>query len=71
MKLEEISKIIAKDIGLSDLEIDRINRVQWKFLADTIQSGSFAPVEIFYLGKFYRNERYSNNKINRDISRLV
>ncbi len=61
MDISELSSKIAKDIGLSEVQVEEINRVQWKFLLETIQCGAYAPVEVFYLGKFYQNERYTEN----------
>lgn len=65
MTIDNISEKIAKDIGLSEHKVREINRVQWKFLLDTIQSGTFDPVHIIYLGKFFKNQRYNEDRTKR------
>lgn len=50
--IDEISEKIAKKLELSPVQVKSINRIQWKFLLDQMQSGNFNPVQIFYIGKF-------------------
>lgn len=69
MDFDKISKTVAKELGLNDHQVDQINRVQWKFLMETMQSGTFDPVHLIYLGKFYKNKRYDKGRtIRRNIS---
>lgn len=65
MNIDTISEKVAKDIGLSEYQVREINRSQWKFLLDTIQSGSFDPVHLIYIGKFHKNSRYDKDRIKR------
>ena len=69
MELDEISNKIAKDCGLSELQVQQINRSQWRFLTETIQTGDMSSVSMIYLGKFFRNQKYDRNgdKFKRDI----
>lgn len=62
MGVDDISENIAKELNLSPHKVREVNRVQWKFLLDTIQSGTFDPVHIIYLGKWHKNKRYDNPK---------
>ena len=59
---------VAKELELSPLVVDQINRIQYKFLMETMQSGSMSGVSMIYVGKFIKNKRYES--IKRDISRV-
>ncbi len=58
MNLDKISEKIAKELNISEHEVKRVNRSQYKFLLDTIQAGNFDSVKLLYLGKFFKNKRY-------------
>ncbi len=62
MKIEDISKIVAKELNLHVSYIDEINRIQWKFLHKEMQSKQFYPVNIFYIGKFIRKKSRGENR---------
>lgn len=75
MDIDELSSKIAKDCGVSEVQVQQINRSQWRFLLDTIQSGSFDPVTLIYLGKFYKNNKYNEqgkkySKYSRRLEKL-
>ncbi len=61
MLIDEISKIVANKLRLSELEVTQINRSQFKFLLETMQSGEMKGVSIFYLGKFVKNAKYKDH----------
>lgn len=52
MLIDEIAEIVAERLQLSPIQVKAINRIQWKFLLNEMQSGKFNPVQIFYIGKF-------------------
>lgn len=64
MDFDKVSKTVAKDLGLNEHQVDQINRVQWKFLMETMQSGTFDPVHLIYLGKWHKNRRYKDDRRN-------
>lgn len=68
MQIDLITGRVAKELGLSEILVDQINRVQYKFLVETMQSGSMSSVSMIYLGKFIKNKRYES--IRRDIPRI-
>jgi len=70
MSVDDISESVAKKLGLSELTVKHIARMQWKMLHKEIQSGEFNPVQIFYLGKFFKNKKYNKDGIKRDIGRF-
>lgn len=57
MKVDDIAEKTSKRLNKNSEKVKLINRIQWKFLKEQIESGEFNPVQIFYLGKFYRNAR--------------
>lgn len=62
MLINEISERVAKELGLSPVLVTQINRVQWKFLLNTMQSGEMKGVSFMYLGKFIKNAKYDENR---------
>lgn len=65
MNIDLISEKLSKELNLSEHQVREINRVQWKFLLDTIQSGTFDPVHLIYLGKFHQNKKYNEDRTKR------
>jgi len=59
MGIDDISEKVAKELNLSEHQVKQINRVQWKFLLDRIQDGEFKAVQLMYLGKWHKNQRFS------------
>lgn len=70
MQIDEISEIVAERLGVDKEKVKRINRVQWRFLMENMQTGEFKPLSIFYIGKFIKNKRYENQAARRNLSRL-
>lgn len=66
--IDLITGKVAKELGLSLILVDQINRVQFKFLMEIMQSGSMSGVSHIYLGKFTKNKKYGTSK--RDIPRV-
>ncbi len=62
MLIDEVSERVAKDLGLSPVLVTQINRIQWKFLMNTMQNGEMKGVSFMYLGKFVKNAKYDNNR---------
>ena len=62
MLTDQISERVAKQLGLSPVLVTLINRVQWKFLLNTMQSGDMEGVSLIYLGKFIKNAKYDSNR---------
>lgn len=62
--IDQVSGKVAKELGLSPILVDQINRVQFKFLLETMQSGSMSGVSHIYLGKFTKNKKYGTGKRN-------
>lgn len=62
--IDLLSGRVAKELGLSALLVDQINRVQYKFLMETMQGGSMSGVSLIYLGKFHKNKRYGSARRN-------
>lgn len=58
MLIDEISNKVAKELNLNKIDVEYVNRLQWKLLMETMQQGEFKPVQIFYLGKFFKNKKY-------------
>lgn len=67
-QIDLITGKVAKELGISELLVDQINRVQYKFLMNTIQSGDMSGMSMIYLGKFIKNKKYESDK--RYISRI-
>ncbi len=61
MNIDELSKVVydKSDKKISALKVAEINRIQWKFLLNEIQSGEFNSVQIFYIGKFFKKKSKS------------
>lgn len=68
MQIDIITGRVAKELGISEVLVDQISRVQFKFLVETMQSGSMSTVSMIYLGKFTKNKKYENKPNKRDIS---
>lgn len=69
--IDSISIEVAKELGLSPDLVKTVNRMQWRFLLETIQSESNDPVQLIYLGKFVRNKKFKDgSKIKRDFHRF-
>jgi len=69
--IDAISIEVAEELGLSSDIVKTINRMQWRFLLETIQSESDSPVQLIYLGKFVRNKKFKNgNNVKRDFFRF-
>lgn len=66
MNLDRVSEKIAKELNISEHTVKTVNRIQYKFLLETMQSGSFDSVMLMYLGKYHKNKKYEN-KPGRDI----
>lgn len=66
MNLDRISEKIAKELNMSEHIVKTVNRIQYKFLLETMQSGTFDSVKLVYIGKYHKNKRYEN-KPGRDI----
>lgn len=60
IKIDSISKKIAKELKISEHVLMEINRSQWKLLHETIQSNTLKPVKIMYLGKFSKKLKMSH-----------
>jgi hypothetical protein len=60
VKIDNISKKIAKELGVSEHVMMEVNRSQWKLLHETIQSNTLKPVKIMYLGKFSKKLKMSH-----------
>lgn len=67
--LDQISRKIAKDLNIDEDTVERISRIQFKFLLDNIQSESLEDVQLMYIGKFVKNN-YGHKKIRSNIRRL-
>jgi len=65
MKIDRISEEVAKELGLSPIQVTQINRVQWKFLMETMQSEGFDSVKIMYVGKFHKNNKFNEDGTRR------
>jgi hypothetical protein len=65
MKVDQISEQVAKELGLSPAQVSKINRVQWKFLLETMQAGDFKAVKLMYLGKWHKNKRFNEDGTRR------
>jgi len=65
MKIDRISEEVAKELGLSPIQVTQINRVQWKFLMETIQDEGFDSVKIMYVGKFHKNNKFNEDGTRR------
>ena len=65
MKIDKISEEVAKELGLSPIQVTQINRVQWKFLMETMQSEGFDAVKIMYVGKFHKNNKFNEDGTRR------
>ena len=70
MKIDEISNVVAKKLNLSPVLVEQIARIQWKMLHKEIESGEFNPVQIFYLGKFFKNKKYNEDGTRRNSKRI-
>ncbi len=58
MKLDKVSKIVAEELGVKPYIVERINRIQWKFLRESIQKASPEPTSLIYIGKIHTNKRW-------------
>lgn len=61
MLVDEISEIVAKRLNLNPLMLKSINRIQWKFLLEEMQSGKLNTVQVFYVGKFTKSLKLDEN----------
>ena len=62
MKLDKISKIVAEELGVKPYIIEKINRVQWMFLKESVSSLNPKPVSLIYIGKIHPNTRWFKRK---------
>ncbi len=67
MTLDKISEKVAKDLKLSEHIVKTINRIQYKFLLETMQSGNFETVKLMYIGKYHKNKKYGSKTVRTDI----
>lgn len=65
--IEQISRKVAKDLNMKESIVDRIHRIQYKFLYDTIQSGSLENIQLIYIGKFIKGKKYEFRKAGTNI----
>lgn len=67
MNLDRLSEKIAKELKLSEAQVKTINRIQYKFLLEEMQSGDFNSVQLIYIGKYHKNKKYGSRTTRTDI----
>ena len=60
--IDDISIEVAKELGTDPYSTKIVNRIQWRFLMETMQSGTLEPVQLIYIGKFIKNKKYKDGK---------
>ena len=71
IKLDDISKELAKGDRRKESIIKEINRSQWKLLFNNISNNEQDTVKIIYIGKFAkRKSNYALRKNKGDIQRI-
>ena len=53
VKINDIAKEVAKELGLDANLVESIARMPWKFTWEHISNRNIDPVTHIYLGKFY------------------
>jgi hypothetical protein len=55
--IEDVSKEVAKDLGLDPHLVERVARIPWKYTRDEIANLSLDSVAHIYLGKIFLKEK--------------
>ena len=66
IKLDDISKQVAKDLGEKEFIVREINRIQWKIVFDNIRSNE-NNVKLIYLGKFSKKIKPNYDPVKRGL----
>ena len=59
--ISDISKKVASELGISEIESEIICRSQFKFSHKLIQSNDYTPIMFMYIGKIVLNKKYSTD----------
>ena len=57
IRLDELSKEVAKRLGEKEHVIRAINRIQWKVVNDTVRGEGDRGIQLMYIGKFLRKKK--------------
>ena len=68
MVIEDISRKVSKELGIKYDIVERLHRIQYRFLFENLQSDDLNDVQLMYIGKFTKNKRGDKLKaIRRDM----
>lgn len=54
--IEDVSKKVSKDLNIHYDIVEKLHRIQYKFLYETMVSGNLKDVQLIYIGKFTKNK---------------
>ena len=66
---EEIVKKLALKYNMTHKQVEEIVMYQYKFMLNTMQSGSFKPIMLTHIGKWYpskKRKQYWESKLKLD-----
>lgn len=67
MEINELTKIVAKRLGLTELQVHDVIGTQFRLVREIIaEDGNLTPIQLLHLGKFVvskgRQKRYEETK---------
>lgn len=63
MTTEDISRKVSKELGIKFDLVDKIHRLQYKFMLETMKEGT-SDIKLIYIGKFV-NRNNVKSRANR------
>jgi len=64
MLIEDISRKVSKDLNVKFDTVDRIHKLQYKFMLEVMKEGEF-DIKLIHIGKFVRKHRNDKYKATR------
>lgn len=67
MLIEDISRKVSKDLNVKFDTVDRLHKLQYKFMLEIMKEGEY-DIKLIHIGKFVRKQRNVKSKtISTDI----